>query len=629
MYGKFQKLTSEGLTLSPARIAAAGLAIAAIVASIVPISDQPVQAKQVVTAPVERRALDVRVEAKGVVEPVDAVRVSASTAGTVTWAGANVGSVVKRGQVLARITPAPISEIVTASPRSGQPSVSAPLPAATTAAETASRDAAKASVDLARAAYEKAEQQAKKLEAIPDVVPRLQIEDARRKADAAKRAYEAALAQLAVAEKAGAIVSEAKSQQAAASARRSAAPIAPRADQPLAEIVVKAPIDGVVLARTAVAGRDVGSPGSAPALFTIAPDATKVRALVAIAGDEAERLRDGLEVTAAAASLPGRTLEGRVTEVHTSDDASNAATAVVEIASPVRELLPGTSVRVTVSVVRRDDVLTVPNTAFAFDPEPHAAEPAPATPEASGTEVVWVKLGDGSIAPRLVETGATDGDRTEIVAGALGEGELVATADPSQPNSTPDALVDAPSLGPSAEVPVLTFTRTAEVTRLLRLYEADSGRWEERSVGLRERAEQIFREERVPTDLVALAIVESAWQSTAVSPVGATGVWQFMPETARRFGLTVTDTVDDRYDFEKATRAAARYLKFLSTHYDGNWELAIGAYNCGEGAMDQAIADAGGTRDFWTLARGGVLPTETANYVPAVLAASLLTAPAS
>lgn len=629
MNGKLGRLTSEGMAQSPARIAAAGLAIAAIVASIVPISERPAQAKQVVTAPVERRALDVRVEAKGVVEPVDAVRVSAPAAGTVTWSGADVGSVVKRGQVLARITPAPLSEIVSSSPRSGQPSVAVPLPAGTSAAEAASRDAAKASVDLARAAYEKAEQQAQKLEAIPDVVPRLQIEDARRKADAAKRAYEAAVAQLAVTEKAGAIVSEAKSQQAAASSRRAVAPSAPRADQPLTEMVVKAPIDGVVLARTAVAGRNVGSPGSAPALFTIAPDAKMVRALVAIAGDEAERLRDGLEVTAAASSLPGRTLVGRVAEVHTSDDATNAATAVVEIASPVRELMPGTSVRVTVSVVRRDDVLTVPNTAFAFDPEPHAAEPAQATPDAPGTEVVWVKLGDGSIAPRLVETGATDGDRTEIVAGTLGEGELVATGDPSQPNAAPDPVTDVPSLGPAAEVPVLAFTRTPEVNRLLRFYEADRSRWDERSAGLRERAEQIFREERVPTDLVALAIVESAWQSTAVSPVGATGVWQFMPETARRFGLTVTDTADERYDFEKATRAAAKYLKFLSTHYNGNWELAIGAYNCGEGAMDQAIADAGGTRDFWTLARGGVLPTETANYVPAVLAASLLTTPAS
>jgi membrane-bound lytic murein transglycosylase D len=174
----------------------------------------------------------------------------------------------------------------------------------------------------------------------------------------------------------------------------------------------------------------------------------------------------------------------------------------------------------------------------------------------------------------------------------------------------------------------LEFTLTPEVQKFLRYYTAGRGRGIairgiNRSSDLAERAEEIFREEGVPTDLIWLAQVESGWRPTAVSPVGASGIWQFMPATAERFKMSATgDDFDERMDFEKATRGAAKYLRWLANRYDGNWLLAIGAYNCGEGNMDKAISRAG-SRDFWTIARAGALPTETANYVPAVLAASL------
>jgi membrane-bound lytic murein transglycosylase D len=145
-----------------------------------------------------------------------------------------------------------------------------------------------------------------------------------------------------------------------------------------------------------------------------------------------------------------------------------------------------------------------------------------------------------------------------------------------------------------------------------------------RSAAYRPLAEKIFREEGVPTELVWLAQVESGWHSTALSPVGALGVWQFMPATATRFGLRQTSAYDERMDFAKATRAAARYLKFLAARYDGDWLLAVGAYNCGEGNMDRAIERAGGAKNFWTLRQRGLLPNETANYVPAVMAAALI-----
>ena len=76
---------------------------------------------------------------------------------------------------------------------------------------------------------------------------------------------------------------------------------------------------------------------------------------------------------------------------------------------------------------------------------------------------------------------------------------------------------------------------------------------------------------------------------------------------------------NERIDAEKSTRAAAKYLKWLGKRYKGDWLLAMGAYNCGEGGMDRAIERAG-SKDFWTIARAGALPNETANYVPAILA---------
>lgn len=141
----------------------------------------------------------------------------------------------------------------------------------------------------------------------------------------------------------------------------------------------------------------------------------------------------------------------------------------------------------------------------------------------------------------------------------------------------------------------------------------------QRSVRFREMAQRIFKQEGVPTDLVWLAQVESGWNPYAYSWAAARGIWQFIPSTGSRFGLTQNYWVDERSDPEKSTQAAARYLKWLSGRYNGDWSLALAAYNTGEGNVDSAIAR-GGSRDFWRLHRGGYLAQETRNYVPAILA---------
>jgi membrane-bound lytic murein transglycosylase D len=140
-----------------------------------------------------------------------------------------------------------------------------------------------------------------------------------------------------------------------------------------------------------------------------------------------------------------------------------------------------------------------------------------------------------------------------------------------------------------------------------------------RSVRYREMAERIFREEQVPTDLIWMAQVESSWNPYAYSSAAAKGIWQFIPATGTRFGLLQNYWVDERSHPEKSTRAAARYLKWLAKRYNGDWMLALAAYNTGEGNIDSAI-NRSGSRDFWRIHRGGYIAQETRNYVPAILA---------
>ena len=134
-------------------------------------------------------------------------------------------------------------------------------------------------------------------------------------------------------------------------------------------------------------------------------------------------------------------------------------------------------------------------------------------------------------------------------------------------------------------------------------------------------ARRIFKEEGIPENVAWLGQVESAWKPTAMSWAAASGLWQFIPGTGSRFGLKRTAHVDERNSFDEATRASARYLKFLANRYNGNWELAMAAYNCGEGNVDRAIRRAG-VANYW--AAYPYLPKETRNYVPNILATILI-----
>lgn len=118
----------------------------------------------------------------------------------------------------------------------------------------------------------------------------------------------------------------------------------------------------------------------------------------------------------------------------------------------------------------------------------------------------------------------------------------------------------------------------------------------------------------LPDELKYLSIIESALNPRAISRAGAGGLWQFMPATGRMYGLKQNAFIDERFDPEKATEAACKYLKSLYNFFGGDWELALAAYNCGPGNIQKAIRRAGGKSNFWEIYN--FLPKETRAYVP-------------
>src|SRR5580692_8303330 len=133
---------------------------------------------------------------------------------------------------------------------------------------------------------------------------------------------------------------------------------------------------------------------------------------------------------------------------------------------------------------------------------------------------------------------------------------------------------------------------------------------------------RVLREEGVPQDLIYLAQAESAFQPLALSRAGARGIWQFVQWRGNEYGLKRTWWVDERMDPEKATRAAAQHLRDLYGLF-GDWYLAIAAYNCGPGNVQKGV-ERTGYADFWELYKRNVLPRETKNYVPIILALTLI-----
>jgi membrane-bound lytic murein transglycosylase D len=133
---------------------------------------------------------------------------------------------------------------------------------------------------------------------------------------------------------------------------------------------------------------------------------------------------------------------------------------------------------------------------------------------------------------------------------------------------------------------------------------------------------KILAEEGVPQELIYLAQAESGFLPRAVSHKSAVGMWQFIQSRGREYGLMQTSYSDDRLDPEKATRSAARHLRDLYTKF-GDWYLAIAGYNCGDGCVERAVQRTG-YADFWKIRNMNAVPRETTNYVPIIIAMTIM-----
>jgi membrane-bound lytic murein transglycosylase D len=188
---------------------------------------------------------------------------------------------------------------------------------------------------------------------------------------------------------------------------------------------------------------------------------------------------------------------------------------------------------------------------------------------------------------------------------------------PYRPMPDRPMLVEAPSypVVVNSQVQYFLDLFTGKRREVVNLWVSRSGRY----LGM---IREVLRTRGLPEDLAYTAMIESGFKPDAVSRVGAKGMWQFMAGTARRYGLRVDSWVDERYDPEKSTVAAAAYLRDLYNQF-GSWSLAQAAYNAGEMKVIRAMQKTGSS-DFWTLADSKYLRRETKDFVPQIHAATVI-----
>lgn len=177
---------------------------------------------------------------------------------------------------------------------------------------------------------------------------------------------------------------------------------------------------------------------------------------------------------------------------------------------------------------------------------------------------------------------------------------------------------------PDADIP-LTLNSKVEyfITYFQTAGRKAFARWLSRSERYIPMMKQVLKREKLPEDLVYLAMIESGFSPRAYSSARAVGPWQFMSSTGKRYSLRITPWIDERRDPLKSTVAAAMYLKELYGTFNKDWYLAAASYNAGENKIQRAI-DIYNSHDFWQLSKGSYLKRETREYVPRLLAAAII-----
>ena len=339
-----------------------------------------------VTAPVTRGAIVDAVSATGTLQAVTSVQVGTQVSGTIESLAADYNSIVKRGEVLARLDRSLFQTQVEQN--------------------RANLVRAEADVERLRVALQDASTKLSRAEALSErqLLPRSEL-------DAAAVAVRSAEAQVRSA--------EAQVAQARAAVKQS--------EVNLENTVITAPIDGIVLSRDVDVGQTVAASMQAPTLFVLAADLTKMQVLASLDESDIGRIADGQRATFTVDAYAGRAFEGVVSQIRLQPQTvQNVVTYSVVIDAPNHDLTlkPGMTANVTIEVVRRDDALRVPAAALRFTPEGQSSK---------GPQV-W-RSDNGELTPVPVKTGSSDGQFTEVLEGNLSVGDSLAVRQ-STPNQS-------------------------------------------------------------------------------------------------------------------------------------------------------------------------------------------------
>lgn len=384
-------------------------------------------------ATVTRQTIARTVNATGVLQAVTTVQVGTQVSGSIAALFADFNSQVNKGQVIARLDPSQFqAQLAQAN--------------AALASAQAAEQGARTSIVVNEAAAQAAQANVERTEAVLADAQRSldrtrQLVEARVAAATDLQAAETAVAQAAAQrQQAVAQLNQARAQ--AQAARSQVAQAQAQAQQARAAVelarvnlehtVIRAPIDGVVVARNVDVGQTVAASLQAPVIFLIANDLTKMQVLANIDEADVGQLTPESEVNFTVDAYPADTFSGRVSQIRLSPQTVQNVvtyTAVIDVSNPEMKLKPGMTANVSVIAQQREDVLAVPNGALRFRPEGQALEPAASNGKrgGGGQTAVW-KVTETGLTRVPVQLGLSDGTATEIVSGDLNAGDKVAVA---------------------------------------------------------------------------------------------------------------------------------------------------------------------------------------------------------
>lgn len=343
------------------------------------------------TKPVTRGPIEARITASGTLSPLVTVQVGSQVSGRVAELHADFNTVVKKGDLIARIDPRLFEAAV---------------------------EQARAALAVARGNLAKAKAQA---------------EDAARQAERNRKLVEDRLIAQSEADttETNLVVARA-SVEAARGAVTQAEAALNQAELNLFYTKIVSPIDGVVISRSVDVGQTVAASLSSPTLFQIAQDLRQMQVDTSVAEADVGRLSAGMRARFTVDAYPQETFEGTIREIRNAPQTvQNVVTydAVIDVDNPDLKLKPGMTANVTVTYADRKDVLRVPNPALRFRPPADLSDRPPPAPSRPDERQVWVKRGDGRPQPVTIRVGVSDGNLTEVTAGELKAGdELVIEA---------------------------------------------------------------------------------------------------------------------------------------------------------------------------------------------------------